>query len=258
MIIEYHGTPIQVDVLGSGTPVLLIHGFLEERTMWNGFIPFLEENFRVIRMDLFGHGETPLHSKTGSIEEMADSVVEIMNKLGIETASLIGHSMGGYISMALLEQIPHRIHRVLLLNSTPKADNAQRLQERNQVIKIVQKHKAVFVKTAVSNLFAADSRVTFKEALNERIQAAMKMEVESIVSAVKAMKNRVDRESVLHSFSGTKWIVGGTDDALIPIESLQEVSKNTGAKLFELPGGHMSYIEQKEKVRSIFQDFLKA
>lgn len=257
MIIDYQGTPIHVDVYGKGAPVVLIHGFLEERSMWNKFIPVLEKNHRVVRMDLFGHGETPLHSKIGSIEEMADSIVEIMNKLEIDAVSLIGHSMGGYISMALLAQIPDKIQRILLLNSTPKPDNAKRLEERNQVIKIVRKHKTVFVKTAVSNLFAEESKEKFSSAVQERIEAALQMKVDSIISAVEAMKNRVDRERVLHNFSGRKWIVGGEDDALISITSLQEVQENTGAKLFELSGGHMSYIEQEEKVRSIFQDFLK-
>src|SRR5690625_315533 len=257
MNVNYKNTTIHLDKYGKGNAFFLIHGFFEERNIWNELIPKLEENNVVICPDLFGHGETPVLSEVHTMEEMADAVAFIMDELKIESASLIGHSMGGYISMAFLEKYPERADRIMLLNSSPKEDSAERLIERDQVIKIVPKHKQIFIKSAVTKLFAEESRIQFEDKLNQRIEAAMKMEVNGILAATKGMKIRKDREWVLKNHTGTKWIVAGEEDALIPIETLKNIAQNTDTKLVELPGGHMSYIEQREKVIKAIDQFLK-
>lgn len=256
MILNYKNTPIHLDTYGQGNALFLIHGFLEERRIWDDFIPILKENNLVIRPDMFGHGETPPFAEMHTMEEMADSIAFIMDKLKIKSASFIGHSMGGYISMAFLEKYPNRVNRIMLLNSSPKEDSAERLKERDQVIRIVAKHKQIFVKSAVTKLFAEESRSQFKSQINLRIEEAMKMETDSIIAAVKGMKIRRDREDVLKNYSGTKWIVAGVKDALIPFQTIKKIAQNTGSKLVELPGGHMSYIEQREKVTKAFNEFL--
>lgn len=257
MTVDFHNTPIKLDVYGHGSPLILIHGFLEERKIWDDFIPMLKEKCQVIRPDLFGHGETPRHREDiQTMEEMADAIALIMDKLGVEKAKFIGHSMGGYITMAFAEKYPDRIEKLMLLDSSPQEDSEVRLKEREQVLKIVPKHKKIFVRSAVSNLFAEESRIRFKEKLEERINEAMKMEVESIVVAVKGMRDRKDREEVLKNFPREKWIVSGEEDSLIPIDIIEQVAKNTGATFVRLPGGHMSYIEQEEKVREIFRKFI--
>lgn len=256
MIVNFKNTPIHLDKYGEGHPLILLHGFLEERTIWNEFIPDLQKEHLVICPDLFGHGETPALSDIHTMEEVAEAIAFIMDELNLESASLIGHSMGGYISMAFLDKYPERVNRIMLLNSSPKADSIERLEEREQVMRIVPKHKGVFVKSAVSKLFAEESRVQFKNELNQRIEAAMKMEVDSIIAAVKGMKIRKDREQILKNYLGAKWIVAGKEDALIPFDMIKEIAQNTGSRLIELPGGHMSYIEQKEKVAIAIDQFL--
>lgn len=257
MIVNYKNTPIYLDKHGQGKAVFLIHGFLEERNIWSDFIPKLQEEYLVICPDLFGHGETPAFGELHTMEEMADAIAFIMEELEIESASLIGHSMGGYISMAFLEKYPNRVDRIMLLNSSPKEDSTERLKERDQVMKIVPKHKQIFVKSAVNRLFAEESKDKFEDKLNQRIEAAMEMEENSIIAAVKGMKIRKDREQVLKNYAGTKWIVAGEKDDLIPIESIKDVARNTDSKIIELPGGHMSYIEQQEKVAKAIDQLLK-
>src|SRR5699024_979825 len=141
MIIQYKNIPVDLDVYGEGESVVLLHGFLEERKIWNDFIPFLKKNFQVIVPDLLGHGKTPELSEIHTMEELADMVGFILDELKVEKVSLIGHSMGGYVGMAFLEKYPERLSRIMLLNSSPKEDSPKRLQERDQVLKIVQKHK---------------------------------------------------------------------------------------------------------------------
>lgn len=222
MIVNYKDTPIYLDKYGHGNALFLIHGFLEERKIWDDFIPILKEDNLVIRPDMFGHGETPAFAEVHTMEEMADSIAFIMDKLKIQSASLIGHSMGGYISMAFLEKHPNRVNRIMLLNSSPKGDSEERLKERDQVIKIVAKHKQIFVKSAVTKLFAEGNRSRFEDQLNLRIEEAMRMEIDSIIAAVKGMKTRKDREEILKNYSGTKWIIAGVEDALIPLQTIKK------------------------------------
>lgn len=257
MIIEYKNISVDLDIYGEGESVVLLHGFLEERKIWNDFIPFLKGNFQVIVPDLLGHGKTPELSETHTMEELADMVRFILDELKVEKVSLIGHSMGGYVGMAFLEKYTERLSRIMLLNSSPKQDSPKRLEERDQVLKIVQKHKTIFVKSAVSNLFAEKSRVKFKDKLQERIEEAMNMEISAIMAAVKGMKIRKDREQILKDYSGKKFIVAGEEDALIPFEEIKAIAKKTGSRFYPLPGGHMSYIEQQEKVLDVLKEFLK-
>lgn len=256
MQISFKGTPVYFDTYGEGKAVMLLHGFLEERKIWDAFIPSLSSQFKVIRLDLFGHGETPGLGGIHTMELMAEAVCYLMDQLEVEKAACIGHSMGGYITMALADLYPERVDRLLLLDSSPKKDSAKRLEERNQVIRIVQKHKKVFVRSAVSNLFAEQSRAVFKEKLDQRIAAAMTMEVENIIATVKGMKLRKDREDILANFPKDKMIISGEDDALIPIDLIREVARRTETEFLALPGGHMSYIEQEKAVQKAIVNFL--
>lgn len=257
MIIQYKNTPAVYEVYGKGEAIVLIHGFLEERNIWNPFISLLQEHGQLIVPDVLGHGETPQAGEIHAMEEMAELIHNILTELNVNRVSLIGHSMGGYISMAFLEAYPEKVERVLLLNSSPKADSSRRLKERDQVIKIAQKHKQIFVKSAVQNLFAAESRKKFKTELEERISAALKMDADAIIASVKGMKIRKDREDVLRNFSGIKYIIAGEEDGLIPYEEIKTIAQNTHSKFFGLPGGHMSYIEQQEEVKEILLEFLE-
>ncbi len=258
MIVDYQNTPIHLDIYGKGKPLVLIHGFQEERKIWNDFVPILKENYQLIVPDMFGHGETPRYKEVQTMEDMAAAIKVILAKLKVKSAAFIGHSMGGYISLAFLEKYPDQVEKLMLLNSSPKKDSEKRLKERDQVVRIVKKHKQIFVKSSVANLFSEESKKKFKKELDFRIQEAMKMEVESIIAAVKGMKIRKDREKILKNFKGEKWIIAGKEDALIPYEEIKKVARNTKSKFIGLPGGHMSYIEQKEVVAEAFEEFMKA
>lgn len=257
MIIHYKNTPVVYDVYGKGEAVVLIHGFLEERNIWNPFIPVLKENNQLIVPDMFGHGESAQSGEVQTMEDMADLIRFILDELKIERVSLVGHSMGGYISMAFLERYPERVKRILLLNSSPREDAPERLKERDQVIKIAKKHQQIFVKSAVGNLFAEESKLKFKEDLDQRISAALKMDAEAIIASVKGMKIRKNRVEVLKNFQGKKYIIAGEEDSLIPYAGIRNIAEQTDSKFFGLPGGHMSYIEQKEEVIKILQEFLQ-
>src|SRR5699024_2355901 len=161
----------------------------------------------------------------------------VMEALKIGSAKIVGHSMGGYVAMAFVESHPEKTQKLMLMNSSPSADSEARKKERDQVIKIVKKHKEVFTKMAITNLFAETNRKRFGNILEKHISAANRMSVHNIISAVKGMKSRKDREAVFQSYPGEKWIIAGEDDSLIPFRNIKAIAHKAGAKLIALPGG---------------------
>ncbi len=257
MQIIFENRPLHVQLYGhSGEPVVLLHGFLESAAVWQAFIPELSTAYQLVIPDLFGHGKTPGFGAIHHMEKMAEALGKIMDTLGIASAKFIGHSMGGYVSLAFLERYPERVSGILLLNSSPFADSAARLKERDQVIKIVQKHKEIMVKSGVNRLFSLDNRALFKDRIENLIAQALKMETASIIATTKGMQQRPDRTFVLKNYRGDKWIFAGQKDALIPCEALEEAALETGACLYKFPGGHMTYIEDQVEVIRGVQCFL--
>lgn len=257
MTISYENKFIHFEVYGEGKPVVLLHGFLESNKIWNDFIPLFKKKLQVICIDLLGHGKTPVFGKIHTMEEMASAISHVLDHLKIDSVSIIGHSMGGYVSLAFLEKFPKKVDRILLLNSTTLPDSEERKMERDQVVKIVKKHKELFVKIAVTKLFSKKNRAIFKSELTKSINEAMKMEPESIKAAAKGMKIRRDRTEVLKNYSGEKWIITGKLDPIIPYKSIQKIAEQTHSKLISLPDGHMSYIEQRAEVEQHLKEFLK-
>lgn len=255
--IIFEKQPIHVQFYGKqGEPVVLLHGFLESAAVWKAFIPELSSTHQLVVPDLFGHGKTPRFGRVHHMEKMAEAIGKIMDIAGIASAKFIGHSMGGYVSLAFLERYPDRVSGILLLNSSPFADSAARLKERDQVIKIVQKHKEIMVKSGVNRLFSLGNRAVLKERIEMLIAQALKMETASIIATTKGMQQRPDRIHVLKNYRGDKWIFAGQDDGLIPCDALEKVALETGSCFYKFPGGHMTYIEDQAEVIRGVQCFL--
>ena len=104
--VRYKGTEVVYSQVGVGRGVLLLHGFLEERGMWNGIVQQLASDFLVLTIDLLGHGETGCIGYVHSMEEQANAVLAVMKDSGLEKAAVIGHSMGGYVALSLLDLAP--------------------------------------------------------------------------------------------------------------------------------------------------------
>lgn len=257
MKILFKDIPIHVDTYGDGKSLILLHGFLESSQIWDKFIPLLKKQYQIICIDLFGHGKTPKFNEVHEMETMAEAVSTVMEYLKIESASLIGHSMGGYVIMAFLEKFPEKADRIMLLNSTPMADSEERKKERDENIKIVTTNKDVFVQMAITRLFAEGNRRKFKNEIQQHIAEAKKIPAENIVATLKGMKIRKDRTAILRKFSKQKLIVAGKKDPLIPPEAIQKVAADTQAKLVSFPCGHMSYIEEEEDIKAVLKTFIQ-
>ena len=117
----FKNTKISYNEQGKGTAVVLLHGFLENQSMWDAFVPEFSKKYRVITIDLLGHGQTECLGYIHSMEDQADMVHHVLHELKIRKAILVGHSMGGYVALAFAELYPDNMKGLVLLNSTSRA-----------------------------------------------------------------------------------------------------------------------------------------
>jgi pimeloyl-ACP methyl ester carboxylesterase len=253
----HKNTKISFTDQGKGTAVVLLHGFLENQTMWNALIPELSQKNRVITIDLLGHGQTECLGYVHTMEDQADMVHGILQHLKIRKAVLIGHSMGGYVALAFAELYPEAVKGLVLLNSTARADTAERKTNRDRAIKAVKQNYTAFVRMSIANLFSEDNRERLAEEIEKAKIEALKTPLQGIVAALEGMKIRNDREVILHFATYPMQLILGKKDGVLLYEDNLEQIEGTVVKLTTFPDGHMSHIENREELTRVLMDFLK-
>lgn len=235
-------------VTGEGHPLIFLHGFLENSSMWDEIILHFPL-FKVITIDLFGHGNSSDYiDETLTIEHQAEAVLSILKKENIKTYSVVGHSLGGYVALAMLQLgATLNCKHLILLNSHPWADSKSKQEERTQVARVVQKNKTLFLKTAIPNLFR-DAKL-FPRQVNSLIEDAEKMSTYSIAQHTLAMRDRSDKLDVMEQYHDLIYVIQGKYDQLIPFEKMRAYCDEVGVAYFEINSvGHMAHIEDTSTV----------
>jgi len=255
--ILYKNTKISYSDTGKGSAVVLLHGFLENQTMWQNLVPELSKKHRVITIDLLGHGESGCLGYLHTMEENAFAVRAVLSELRIRKAIFVGHSMGGYVALAFAELYSAIVKGLVLLNSTSKADSEERKTNRDRAIKAVKKDYAGFVRLSIANLFNPDNRERLANEIEKIKLEALKTPLQGIVASLEGMKIRKDREVLLHSATYPILLILGKKDPVLNYEdSLKQIEK-TNAKLTVFPDGHMSPVENREELLKVLLDFFK-
>ena len=236
---------------------MLLHGFLENSTMWDAFVPEFSKKYRVITIDLLGHGHTGCLGYIHTMEDMADAVHAVLHELRIRKAIFAGHSMGGYVALAFAELYPDMVKGIALLNSTSRADSEERKSNRDRAIKAVKQSYTNFVRMSIANLFSEENRARLDAEIETVKQEALKTPLQGIVAALEGMKVRNDREVLLHFAPYPIVLVLGEKDPVLPYEDSMEQLENTNVKLITYPGGHMSHIENREQLQKDLPAFFK-
>ena len=248
MTLEYKGIHINYLDEGQGKPIVLLHGFLENSTMWKNLTPHLLKNNRVISIDLLGHGKTHCLGYVHTMEDMADAVNAVLIKLNINECTLIGHSMGGYVALAYAEVNSEKINGLCLMNSTAQEDSEERKLNRDRAIKAVKHNHKVFVSMAVTNLFAIDNRTRLSKEIEDAKTEALKTPLQGIIAALEGMKIRKDRTHILKESGFKKMLIVGKKDHILNTKTLKVQTENTDVQIVEFSDGHMSHIENKEEL----------
>lgn len=251
MILNYYKTPIYYEIQGEGPAIVLLHGFLESMTMWERLIPLLSTTKTVIAIDLPGFGKSGCVDMVHSMELMAEIVHQILKKQAIESISIMGHSMGGYVALAYCEIYPTSIQKLILLNSTSADDSQERKINRDRALKLMDRNSTSFLTMAVQNLFTENSQIKYASEINKMKSDVLNFPLDGIKAGILGMKNRKDRTSVLKKFKGEKMMICGINDPVVPYKASKTLALQTLTPMIKLDGGHMGMIENFDEIVKI-------
>ena len=257
MQLEYKNINLNYTVSGKGSTIVLLHGFLETLDMWNDLIPKLSQNHQVVCIDLLGHGKTSCLGYVHTMEAMSEAVLAVLNHLKVETAKFIGHSMGGYVALALAEKEPQLFDGLCLMNSTFEADDEERKLLRTRAIKMAHTNYESLVRMSFANLFAPKSKENYSIEYDNALHLALKTTVQGYIAAQEGMKHRLNRFEAFKNLNGKKLIIVGKKDSLIESKKLLNKIRNTEITFEELSEGHMSHIENKSELSYLMNRFVE-
>lgn len=257
MIVKFKETTVFYTDSGKGNSVVLLHGFLENNTMWDAVVEEVSKRNRVICIDLLGHGKTGCIGYIHSMEEMAEAVKAVLQELKIRRAIFVGHSMGGYVALAFAEKYSKNVKGLCLLNSTSQADSEERKKLRLRANEMAKENYETLVKMSIGNLFAEQTREQFSEVIEKVRAEALKTPVRGYIAASEGMRLRENKEAVLQTID-KRLMIAGKQDSILNYDAVVKESNRTKTTLIELPNGHMSHIEAKEELLKALANFVKS
>ena len=252
--ISYKNIQIAFTVEGKGETIVLLHGFLESSTIWKNVVSAFKETHQIITIDLLGHGKTEKLGYIHSMETMAETVHAVLSELKVEKASIIGHSMGGYVALAFAEKFPQQLEKLVLLNSSTVADSEERKENRDRAKRLVKQNKQAFISMAIKNLFTDENRNALRTEINALVEEAVQLPEEYIIASVEGLKNRKDRTEILQQYSGEKIIIAGKNDPVVPFKEIEAIAEKTNSTFISFEDGHMSYLENEEELLKVLNE----
>ena len=238
--------PVQLyfEEYGSGIPVVFIHGFPFDHTIWNQMVPILKDKMRMILPDIRGFGGSPVPDGVYTMRLMAEDILLLINQLKIERAVLVGHSMGGYVSLAFTHAYPHRVAGLALCSSQAAADSPEKRQGRYQTAEEITRRGT----RVVAEKMAA--KLTNRPELASQLEKSiMKTQPKGLIGALKGMAERQDALNWLSDISVPAVVIAGEADALTSMERSQTMAQLLGKGwLVKLPEvGHMPMLEAPQQ-----------
>ena len=210
-------------------------------------------------LDIPGHGISEVKGEVHSMDYLADVVDAALGALGIEKAYIVGHSMGGYVALAVCERHPQRVAGVVLLHSTPNADSEEKRKNREREIAIVKSgKKELLAKSAPEAGFAADNRRRCSAYIEDLAEIVHLTEDEGIVALLGGMISRKDQNEMLRNLSAPQlFILGRKDGYIVPEVAEAMVAAHPQAAVAWMENsGHMSFIEEPKACASALLDFV--
>ncbi len=231
---------------GKGKTIVLLHGFLESHKMWEPLR--LDTHFRIIAIDLPGHGQSKHAPTIENMKQIALVVLRTLEENDILEFDLIGHSLGGYVALELFESMKQK-GKLILLNSNYWQDDEKKQADRLRVANLALKNKKLFIREAIPGLFSRPEK--HQLAIETLIQEAFEIPAEHIASSAIAMRNRQDKLKIMLENSEKISILQGETDKLCPLERIEIDVAWSGIPITIIPNaGHMSHLENTKRVRT--------
>lgn len=257
-----HKCNLHYNIYGDGVPVVLVHGFGEDGSIWDNQVNFLKDHCKVIVPDLQGTRSSPLIEDKSAltIDHMANDIKDLLDQENISQCILLGHSMGGYITLAFVEKYPNYLKGFGLIHSSAYADNEAKKTNRARGIEIIAEYGGYsFLKNTIPNLFGEVFKEAFSDAVDELIEKSKLFSNTSLQAYYHAMMVRPDRAIILKETVLPILMIAGTEDIAAPINDVLEQSKLPTLKyLHVLEGvGHMGMWEATKQVNEFMLNFIE-
>ena len=244
-------TPIHVADSERGERcVVLLHGYLESMIVWEEFAVLLRDKLRVVTIDLPGHGISVVQGEKHTMEYLAECVALTMEALGIDRYSVVGHSMGGYVALAMTELYGERLDAVILLSSTTSADTQEKCDRRRREIELIKAGKKNMMARLVPHSgFAPQNAKRMADRIADMEELIVITEDEGVMAILAGMIERKDRDEMLRQSPVPHMFIFGRHDYYIPNEVAEELERtHPEAKTVWLENsGHMGFFEEPER-----------
>jgi len=244
---------------GKGKVIVLLHGFTESLKIWDSFATQLSKKYRVVTIDLPGHGKSDCFGGIHNMEFFAEVVFSLLKKFRIGKCLMVGHSMGGYVTLAFAERYPNLLRGFSLFHSHCFADTQAEQENRNRTIGIVSQDKFSYVAQFIPSLFPVEVHKKYAKQIQRMIQRASKMPKEGVIAALEGMKARKDQLELLRATKLPILFIIGLKDSRAPVTRLWEmVTAPAVSEILVLRDcGHMGYIESPEKTYEAVAGFAR-
>lgn len=231
---------------GNGKETLvLLHGFMENLSIWSDMEPHLSDNFSLLKIDLPGHGQSEIIAEVQTMELMAEEVKKVLDHENITKIHLLGHSMGGYVSLAFAEKHPEYLKSLTLFFSTYFPDDDEKKEQRIKSYRIIKDAFAHYARAGVPNLFNPNEKDILEGKIETALEVALSTNNLGALASVKGMVERTDKKHIMENIEAKILVLAGKHDNAVKTETMiKHLPDRTNIKSYILDCGHNGHWEK--------------
>lgn len=245
---------------GEGFPLVLLHGYLETKEVWDNFAEKLAVTHRVLIPDIPGHGQSGVLAPVHSMELMADAIKSLLVHLKISSCYMVGHSMGAYVMQAFADKYPEKLAGMLVFHSSVYADTEEKKQNRLNEISLIEKRQLQqVIEQHLPRTFAQPGLPEHQACIKQLTQKAWLHNPQGVCALIRGMMERPDRQALIQTWNKPLAFIFGANDNFIPQAAASQMQAlNPKSKVYWLNNsGHMGFIEEPEESLKMVLDFAK-
>ncbi|MDQ1558216.1 MAG: hypothetical protein QOD32_1276 [Pyrinomonadaceae bacterium] len=259
-VARVRGIELAYESSGAGLPIVLLHGFPFNRTLWREQVEALRDRHRVITVDLRGHGETTATRDPATMEAMAGDVAALLNELHITRVALGGLSMGGYVAFAFYRLFPERVSALVLADTRAQADTeeARRMREETAT-RALGEGMHTIAEAMLPKLLAPATHAERPEIVARVREMILNTDPQGAASALRGMAVRRDQTEFLGEINCPTLVVVGSLDQITPLADSERMNRAIrGSRLEVIAGaGHVSNVERPSEFNRALENFLR-